>query len=252
MKRILTALIVIAAVTISEAQIKKCAVISVFGNRNLSDNPLDTKLYEALLKDSSFDISGTVAEFETLVNKEFMPQFPFPFKDKTEVVNNDEYKALDSITIYKTYAWNNSKFDWASPFIAADGYLKIAPWIGDKDVIKKSFEVFPDVDAVLIAYLDFNIFDNVGIGGISSKKVRANANIKVFNKEGKRIFKLKEGASSKKGVTALGGFVLDPKKLKPMVFDSAEKLFAEMKAKMPKKLAKMAKKIDKNAGEDDK
>jgi hypothetical protein len=237
------------------AQIKKCAVISVFGNRNLSDNPLDTKLYEAVLKDSSFDISGTVAQFEAVIQKEFLHQFPFEFKNKTEVVNAPGYIAMDSMVAYKTYIYEEggraSSFSWANPFIPADGYINILPWLGDTKAIKKAFEVFPDVDAVMVAYIDFNIYDAVGFGGISSKKVYAYANMKIFNSDGKRIFKLKERASSKKGVTALGGIVLDPKKLTPMVFDSAEQLFGEMRASMPKKLAKMAKKIDKMAGEDD-
>ncbi|MEQ8924398.1 MAG: hypothetical protein RLO81_01230 [Fulvivirga sp.] len=251
MKKIILILFLAFVTMQGYTQVKKCAVISVFGNRNLSDDPLDTKLYEALLKDSSFNIAGTVNEYEKLVRNEFLDLFPFPFKDKAEVINSDEYKALDSITVYKTYAWEKSKFNWADPLIGADGYLKIAPWLGDAKVIKKAFEVFPDVDAVLIAYIDFNLYDAVGIGGISSKKVYAYANIKVFNSDAKRIFKVKDRSSSKKGVTALGGFVLDPDKLKPMVFDAAEQLFADMKKKFPKKLEKMAKKIDKMAGEDD-
>jgi len=31
------------------AQMEKVALISVFGDRNLSDNPLETKIYEALM-----------------------------------------------------------------------------------------------------------------------------------------------------------------------------------------------------------
>lgn len=252
MKKLLLLLMVCVLALPGQAQIKKCAVISVFGNRNLSDNPLDTKLYEALLKDSSFNIAGTVAEFETLVNKEFLPQFPFPFKDKSEIVSNEEYKALDDMVVYKTGVWEDSKFNWANPFISGEGYINIAPWLGDGKVIKKTFEIFPDVDAVMIAYIDFNIYDAAGAMGISSKKVYAYANLKIFNSEGKRIFKLRDRATSKKGVTAVGGFVFSPEKIKPLVYDAAEKLFVDMQKKFPKKLAKMAKKIDKMAGEEDK
>lgn len=253
MKKIL--LLVFASVLVigADAQIKKCAIISVFGNKNLSDDPLDTKLYEALLKDSTFDISGTVNEYETLIQKEFVPQFPFPFKDKSEIVNNEEYKSLDSLTYYKTYSLltvGEEWAQWADQLVAADGYLKISSW-GDTRVIKKAFEVFPDVDAVLIAYIDFNLYDAAGAMGISNKKVYAYANIRLYNSEAKRIFKLKDRSSSKKGVAAVGGFVFTPDKIKPLIFDAAEKLFVDMQAKMPKKLAKMAKKIDKMKGEDD-
>ena len=257
MKKSILLLLFAFLVLSSNAQINKGALISVFGNRNLSDDPMDTKLYQALLKDSSFDISGTVNQFEALIQTEFINKFTFGFKPKNEIVTNEGYLALDSIVTYKSHIWETNEtmktFSWTNPLVPADGYINIAALgiVTDKRAIKKAFEIFPDVDVVMIAYIDFNLYDAVGFGGISSKKVYSYANVKLFNSEGKRIFKLKERASSSKGVTALGGFVLDPDKLKPMIFDASEQLFADMKSKMGKSLAKMAKKIDKNSGEDE-
>lgn len=244
------------------SQVKKAAVISVFGNKNLSDNPLDTKMYEALLKDSSFDISGTVGQFEGIIQENLIPSFPFPFESKEVITSSEAYQGLDSVVLYPmTYRGGpfkeetgQSLMDLYNPLIPADGYINIAafgPLATDKKAIQRIFEIFPDLDAVMIAYIDFNIYDGVGAMGISSKKVYAWVNVKLFNREAKRIFKLKERVSSKKGVTAVGGFVVNAEKLTPIINDAAEQLFAEMKAKIPKSLAKMAKKIDASGGEED-
>ena len=250
-KIILLCVFAISASAISTAQIKKAALISVFGNRNLSDDPMDTKLYEALLKDSSFDISGTVNKFEALIQDEFISQFPFEFKDKESIVSSEDYKALDSIVTYKQYVWEKNNLSKAmkefgyDQIIPAEGYVNVAALgiVTDKRAIRKAFEIFPDIDAVMIAYIDFNLYNAGGI--IPSKKVYGYVNIKLFDKDAKRIFKMKEKVSSSKKAVAIGGLVLEPEKLKPMVFDAADKLFVDMKKNMPKDLAKLARKLKK-------
>jgi hypothetical protein len=228
------------------AQIKKAAIISIYGNKNLSDDPLDTKLYEVLLNDSSFDISGTVADFEKVIMDKMIPNFSFSFMEKSEVISNLEYQKVESKFVENDV--EGEKFtNYLNPYVPAEGYRNLAAFgpATDKKAIQKCFEIFPDVDAVLIAYINYNIYDAKGAMGISSKKVYAYCNIKVFNNEGKRIFKLTERASSNKGVMAVGGFVLDPAKLKPMISSSSENLLKEMEGKIAKSMAKMAKKLAK-------
>ena len=71
----------------TNAQFNKAAIISIFGNKNLSDDPMNTLLFEALLKDSSFDISGTVVKFEKIIDEKMIPIFSFPFMNKNDVVS---------------------------------------------------------------------------------------------------------------------------------------------------------------------
>jgi len=230
-------------------QIQKAAIISIYGNKNLSDSPLETKLYEALLKDSSFDISGTVFEFEKTLDEKLIPEFPFPFKEKDEVVSSEGYQNLEP-------RWDmNEKEDdtelekFLETLVPAEGYKNIASYgiVTDKKTIKKTFELFPDVDAVMIAYLDYGIYASGGVGPLSKKKVNAYVNIKMYNKDGKRIFKLKESSSSKSGVTAVAGFVTDPEKLKPMIAEASEQLLIDMQKKFPKSMKKLTKKLAKAA-----
>lgn len=156
----------------AEAQINKGAIISLFGSKNLSDDPLETKLYEALLKDSSFNISGTVNEFERIIQEKMVPGFPFPFMDKKDVVGNAEYQKLESNVIANANA-KDEDGTWQgimNPYVAADDYRVLAAWgiLNDKKAIQKTFELFPGVDAVMIGYINYNIYDAAGAMGLSS------------------------------------------------------------------------------------
>ncbi len=227
--------------TSTSAQINKGAVISVFGDRNLSDNPLDTKIYEAIMKDTAFNLVPIVNKFDKTIREKFLPQFPFTFISKDEVVNATGYGDLKALT-----RWASDESIYTTP---AEGYVSIGAFGGpadDTQAIVKAFEVVQQgVDGVMIAYVSFNIYDAGGIGPMAKKKVYAYINLKMFNKEGKRIFKLKERASSTEGVVAVGGIITDFGKLKPMIASAAENLLKDMEEKLPKALNKMAKQMDK-------
>jgi hypothetical protein len=237
--KLLKLLFLLMVCTTASGQINKGALISVFGDRNLSDNPLDTKIYEALMKDTAFNLNPIVNKFDKAIREKFLPQFPFPFLSKDEVVNAAGYADLKNLTRWAKDTWYTT---------AAAGYVPIAAYgvADDTDAIKKSFEVVQNgVDGVMIAYVSFNIYDGGGFGPMAKKKIYAYVNIKIFNKDGKRIFKLKERASSDEGVLAVGGFITDFGKLKPMIESSAANLLKDMDTKLPKSLAKMAKAMDK-------
>lgn len=222
------------------AQLEKVALISVFGDRNLSDNPLETKIYEALMKDSSFNIVPIVNKFDKTIREVFLPQFPFPFLEKSEVVGSEGYPEIKELT-----RW--AKNDWSTT--PADDYVSIAAYgiADDNEAIAKSFEIVGNgIDGVMIAYINFNIYDAGGVGPLAKKKVYAYVNIKIFDKAGNRIFKLKERASSDKGVLSVSGIITDLDKVLPMIESASDNLLEDMVKKLPKSLNKMAKKIEKN------
>lgn len=227
------------AVTTASAQITKGALISVFGDRNLSDDPLDTKIYESLMKDTAFNLAPIVNKFDKTIREKFLPQFPFAFLNKEEVTQAQGYAALKDLTRWAKDTWLTTP---------ADAYVPIAAFgiADDTDAIKKSFEVVANgVDGVMIAYVNFNIYDAGGFGPMAKKKIYAYVNLKIFNKDGKRIFKLKERASSDEGVLAVGGIITDFGKLKPMIESSANNLMKDMESSLAKALAKMAKSMEK-------
>ncbi len=223
----------------ASAQINKGALISVFGDRNLSDDPMETKLYEVIMKDTSFNLNGIVNKFDQTIREKFIPQFPFSFLSKDEVVGAAGYTDLKQMT-----RW--AREDWATT--PAKQYVPIAAFgiADDTDAIKKSFEIVQSgVDGVMVAYINFNIYSAGGIGPMAKKKVYAYVNLKMFNKDGKRVFKLKERASSDEGVLSVAGIITDIKKVMPMVQSAADNLMKDMEAKLPKSLAKMARSMEK-------
>jgi len=234
----------------TKAQLTKVALISVYGNRNLSDNPLEKAMNEALLNDTSFNLAPFVEKFCGVINNDLLKEFPFPFVPKEEVLNSPGYKELAQFTGYTASGSGYNAIEGKVPlYNVAQGYIPIASFgiIDDVKAIKKSFEILPpDVDGVMIAYLSFKLVDQAGAFGITIKKVQAYANIKIFNKEGKRIFKLKDWESSKGGITAVYGYVAETKKIMPHIQDASNILFESMKKKMAKSLAKLAKKIEKD------
>jgi len=240
MKRIIIALM-LASFTfgVSNSQLKKVALISVYGDRNLSDNPLETKLYEGMMKDSSFNLTPIVFKFDENLRDNLLPQFPVPFLEKKDVVNADGYKELVQLTHYSHGTKLQSYYT-----TSAEDYIPIGV-SGDKQAIKKAFELYPDIDGVMIAYINFNIYDGAGIGGFSKKKVYAYVNMKIFDKDANLLFKLKERASSKKGVASFAGFIPETSKVLPVIEDAADNLFSDMEKKLPKSLKKMAKKLSK-------
>jgi hypothetical protein len=231
MKKHLITLFAILIVATSFAQVKKAAIISVFGSRNLSDNPLDTKIYEELMKDSSFNLTPIVNEFDVVVRETFIPDFPFPFLDKKDVVSKPEYPKLAEKTKWADENWMTT---------AAEEYVPIAAYgiADDEEAIKEAF-TFLDVDAVMIVYINFNIYDAVGIGPLTKKKIYANVNMKMFDKDGKRIFKLKDRATSNKGVAAVAGIVASPEKIMPLIQEASDNLLEDMKKKLPKNTGKI-------------
>jgi len=239
----------------AKAQLKKVAVISIYGNKKLGNSGGSASigggasigdLNNLMLSDSAYNLKGIVERFSNLISNDLLKEFPFPFLPKEEVVNNPAYKNL----IDDSKHFTRFSYEGKHPSVqVAEGYIPLAAnGFLDDDVkaIKKSFEFLPaDVDGVMIAYLDFDL-QNSGASafGVSSKKGFAFANIKIFNREGKRIFKLKDSEKSKGSITTVMGMMTEPKKVIPLINDASEKLFAELLKELSKSINKLAKKID--------
>jgi hypothetical protein len=200
-----------------------------------------------MLSDSAYNLTGIVDKFGSIINNDLLKEFPFPFVPKDSVVNAPGYK--DLINESKHFNKNSYQGSLKAPVQVYDGYIPLAAngfLDDDTKAIKKSFDLLPtDVDGVMIAYLDFDL-QNSGTTafGLSSKKGFALANIKIFNREGKRIFKLKDSEKSKGSITTVMGMMTETKKVIPLINDAADKLFAELLKEMPKAINKLAKKID--------
>ena len=74
--------------------------------------------------------------------------------------------------------------------------------------------------------------------------VRAYVKIKVWNKEGKKVFSINEYGTSKKTVAMVGGIpIMKTETLLPLCESASEKLVADLGKKIKKVSAKAAKKL---------
>jgi len=252
---LITTIVMTSFVINVHAQLKRVAVISIYGNKKLGNSGGSASLgggvslgdlNNLMLSDSAYNLTGIVEKFANLVSNDLLKEFPFPFVPKDSVVNNPGYKSL----IDASKHFSKASYEGKHPTVqVAEGYIPLAAngfLDDDTKAIKKSFDYLPaDVDGVMIAYLDFDV-QNSGASafGVSSKKGFAFANIKIFNREGTRIFKLKDSEKSKGSITTVMGMMTEPKKVIPLINDASDKLFAELLKEMPKSINKLAKKID--------
>lgn len=221
-----------------QAQVRKGALISVYASRNLSDKPTETKMYESIMKDSLFNIEPIVARFDQLIREKFLPQFPFPFLIKGQVVNHPDYQGLAQHTRWVTEEWKTT---------SAPGYIPISAFgiADDEEAMRKAFSILPaDVDVIMVAFIDFNLFDEMGFGGVSMKKIRVNINLKMYDRKIERVFRLKENVTSDNSVSSFKGSLIKVKDLLPLINNASDKLFIEMQEKLPKMVAKMSKRMN--------
>ena len=239
----------------AQAQLKRVAIISIYGNKTLGNSGGSASigggvslgnLNNLMLSDSAYNLTGIVDKFANLISVDLLKEFPFPFVTKDSVINNPGYKNLIDDSRHFSRSSYEGKYPKVQVFqgyipLAANGFLD-----DDTKAIKKSFDYLPsDVDGVMIAYLDFDL-QNGGASafGVSTKKGFAAANIKIFNREGKRIFKLKDSEKSKGSITTVMGMMTDTKKVIPLINEAADKLFEELQKELPKSINKLAKKIN--------
>jgi len=84
----------------------------------------------------------------------------------------------------------------------------------------------------------------VAFGGLGNAGIRSYINIDLYNKDAKKVFKLDEFATSKKGVALVSGApIFNYKKLLPMCENATEELLGDLNKKLPKYVKKVDQKL---------
>ena len=217
------------------AQINKAAVISIWGNKDLTGKPDETKFYIEREDNNAMDIRHLADEFEKKLFDEILPKFSFPFLTKEEVVGVEGYKDIEELSTYKVGLHD------VHP---AEGYVPLAffalPGLQDDKAIVKSFENLPDdVDGVMIAYLDIGITNPDETGTYLVKHVQGKCYIKIYDRNAKQIFKFKTvGKQSKENVEYKNGVIKNAYGLPLMIEDAYNDLFLKVEKGLPKKIEK--------------
>jgi hypothetical protein len=167
--------------------------------------------------------------------------------DEKEVIGNSAYQAYNSLDGIE----DQDSVDYYAEtindrFISIDGYKvflsggnMLRSWRTEAHMMK----IFDDVDGVMFVYMSYAYEPKVNIGGMGNAGIRAYMHMDLFNKEAKKVFKLDEYATSKKGVPMLNGVpVMTPAKVLPLCANATEVLLKDMEKDLPK----LVKKINKN------
>ncbi len=239
-------LIMLLFASVTLAQQKKVAVVTFYVNKYIGTDQLGGAAslvagVATLAEDPDFDLTSVLNNFHDVFFDEYAAAFPFELLPEEQVLNNADYQAFESIG-GETADVDRDKF--FQQFIAYEGYKPLAEYIlaGKNKNERQMLEIFKDqVDGVMFVYLDYNFVK--GAFGLTAN-IQAYARMKLWNKEGKRVFTLNEFANSKKSVAAIGGIpVMDTDELLPLCEDASQRLFADLGKKIGKIVKKANKKL---------
>jgi len=236
-------------------QEKKVAVVTFYVDKYINADKIVAESRQATYEktkedDPRFDLRPLLIEFHETFMKKYVKEFPFELIPE-DVVLNDQmfkaYKGLDGVEDQDSIDLvNEAIYD---RFIAIDGYNvlltggnMLRSWRTESHLVKILEPL--DVDGVLFVSMHYAWEPKIALGGMGNAGIRAYITMELFDKDAKKVFKLDEYATSKKGVALIQGApILDYKKLMPMCEGATEELLADLNKKLPKYVKKVDKKL---------
>nr|WP_321229741.1 hypothetical protein [uncultured Psychroserpens sp.] len=237
-KNILLICIALFFITKGFSQDKKVAVVSFYGDKIIGFSELGLGGEELLasvleLRDNpDFDLKPIMDQFHDEFFNTYSKKFPFELLPETEVTTNEEY-----IAFTPKYEKNE---DELKRYIVHDGYKYIHEgFLGQANEVATANMFSDKADGVLFVEIHFELTKGFGIGGTATVKMRAYARIALYDKSGKKVFAINEGANSKKTTVMVGGIpVMSTKKILPMCESALEKLMKDLEKRLPKIIKK--------------
>jgi hypothetical protein len=221
---------------------KTVAITTFFVDRQidvseLSGNAALTAQILTMAKDTNFNLQPVLEEFKNTFFTEYSKHFTFNLKPEAEVTENKDYQAFDEINM----------LDFARPLVA-NGYKIMYPggFLQKKENRNQNemIKIFPDVDGVMFVFMSYGFVKKVAFGGMGAAGIRATCNIWLYNKEGKAVFKIAEGANSKGTVALVAGVpVVSVEKILPLCKDASKQLLEDLMDRLPKMAKKAGDKL---------
>jgi hypothetical protein len=239
MKKII--LVITAIITIQLAysqQINNVAVVSVNVNEkvNTDFSTGDVAFIREITgSDKKFSTMDQLSVYHDLIFGELQKELPFKLVDESVVLKNEKYQSFEAV-----YGEDLNKTD-----IAYDGY-KVISKLRDKEA-EAMIGMFENTDAVMIVNLNFTLMENTMAAntGMGAATAVAYLNIKVIDKSGKAILKLRGiGESDGKVKVAMNKVTEKSMVDVPEILnEAADALLADTKKNLPKRIEKMYKKL---------
>lgn len=216
------------------AQEKKVALVTFYCDKKIGGTGMGTA-GESLMKDPNFNLNPIINKAYTKFSTEFTKDFPFKMVDKAIVTENPEYKAYQSKFLWDTTKGVNKLA--GVQYAMADGYIwafAAGSTINDskRDEVNLYKILQKECDGVMFVNIDYEI--TPGMGGLYAN-VTAYFNMTLWDKNGKKLFTVRESGKSNKKVPAVGGIpVMSVDKIQPLCEDATNVLFEELQSKLAK------------------
>lgn len=220
---------------------KKVAVVTFFvskqiglgdGNAQLASRVTD------LADNPNFNLQPVLDTFYSKFFNNFAQKFPFELMPEDYVIKNETYKSFDTSSVGIVVLLSGRELNPA-------GYKTIYPGgalqKSENRNQNKLLEIFPESDGVMFVWMDYEFVPKKGFAGMGTCGMKATINLWLYNKEGKKVFRISEYATSKKQVAMVGGIPVTAfDKVLPLCEDASERLLVELE----EKLDKISRKVD--------
>ncbi len=235
MKKSLLSLSLISVffITNSFAQNKKVAVVTFYVVRKIGLDQFGSTAQVAnrLIEDPNFNMEPLLKNFHAQFFDNYAKQFPFDLVPEETVLNNEAYKAFTPLGSEGNFDLLKDNYNLPYP-----GYKVVLPVMGHGNE-RKLLEILK-TDGVMKVYVDFDLV-KFGFGNMGVVRVNAFANIALFNKNGDKVFSIRENAKSKSVSPLVGGVpVITPEKILPMCESALTELMVDLQKDLPKMIKK--------------
>lgn len=194
----------------------------------------------SLSEDPNFNLQPVLDNFYKTFTEEYAKNFPFELMPEEDVIKRAEYQEYEGRFNEDKDADRSKLFQ---RYLTPEGYKPLVESLtkGEKSNQMQMVKMFSDADGVMFVSMGY---DFVKKAVPLTAGVRAFVRIKLWNKEGKRVFTINEYGTSKKSVAIVGGIpIMKPEKLLPLCESASEKLVADLSKKIKKIANKAAKKL---------
>jgi len=240
-------MLLLVASAFSQAR-KKVAVVTFYCDKWIDMTDLGSGTASmvssmgTLTEDPDFDLKPVLTKFHDVFFNEYAKSFPFDLIPESEVISDPAYMAYES-------KWGETEDKDRNKLMqryeVVPGYKPLTEvWGKDENKNEmRMLELFGDrVDGVMFVYLDFSFTPKVAIGGMGTCGVKGFCRMKLWDKEGKKVFAVNEFANSKKTVGMVAGIpTISTREILPMCNDASDQVIEDLR----KRIGKICEKVDK-------
>ena len=194
----------------------------------------------SLSEDPNFNLQPVLDNFYKTFTEDYSENFPFELMSEEDVIKRPEYIAYQGRFNEGKDADRSKLFQ---RYLTPKGYKPLVESLfkGEKSNQMQMIKMFKDADGVMFVSMGYEFIKKTVP---FTAGVKAFVRIKLWNKEGKKVFAINENGISKKSVGIVGGIpIMKPEKLLPLCENASEKLVSDLSKKIGKVTKKAAKKL---------